>query len=114
MYADGQEVVNLPGSNEPFSLLKYKEALGKTFAKLILYLGYSEASEMHSNDVGDGGDNDAISSPFDFNNDRNDFLATTDCVDPALNSFFTNYTNDNDVDGLLPNKNKIISGSQCR
>ena len=62
---------------------------------------------MHSDDVGDADDNDAISSPFDFNNDRNDFLATTDCTDPALTSFLTDYTSDNDVDGLLANKNKI-------
>ena len=68
-------------------MLKYKEALGKTFARLILYLCYDESSEMHTDDAGDNdGDNGAMSSPVDFNNDRDDFLATTDFANSALNS----------------------------
>ena len=107
-------MVHLPGSSEPFSLLKYKEALGKTFARITLYLGYNEASAMHTDDADDNDDdfndgdvNDAISSPFDLNYDRNDFLATSDCANPALNSLFMAIAANNDVYGLPTNRNNI-------
>ena len=75
-------MVNLPGSNEPFSLLKYKEALGKTFARLTLYLGYNEANETCN---------------------MRHFLATTDSTNPALNNILTINANaaNSDVNGLL-------------
>ena len=98
LYPDGQEVVNLPGSNEPFSLLKYKEALGKTFARLTLYLGYNEANVIYNSD-----DDDATSSPLDLDDDINDFLATADSANPALNNILTTNTNAarSNVNGLL-------------
>ena len=98
LYPVGQEVVNLPGSNEPFSLLKYKEALGKTFARLTFYLGYNEANATCNSD-----DDDATSSPFDFDDDINDFLATTDSTNPALNNILTTNANaaNSGVNGLL-------------
>ena len=37
-YPDGSEVVNVPGTNEPFTLVKYKEELGKGYARITLYL----------------------------------------------------------------------------
>ena len=97
LYQDGQEVINLPGSNEPFSLLKYKEAPGKTFARLTLYLTYNEANETCNSD-----DDDAMSSPFDFNDDIN-FLATTDSTNTALNNILGTNANagNSDVSCLI-------------
>ncbi len=97
LYPDGQEVVDLPGSNEPFSLLKYKEALGKTFARLTMYLGYNEINETYSSD------DDASSAPFDLDNDIDDLLATADSSNPALSNILTTNANaaNNDVNGLL-------------
>lgn len=37
-YPDGSEVVFLPGSQEPFTLEKYKDDLGKTYNRINLYL----------------------------------------------------------------------------
>ena len=38
LYPDGQIVNNLPGIDEPFTLMKYKEDIGKQFARITLYL----------------------------------------------------------------------------
>ena len=35
-YPDGIEVVNLPGRDEPFTLEKYKEVLGKAYSRITL------------------------------------------------------------------------------
>ena len=44
-YPDGTEVVNVPGTSEPFTLVKYKEELGKGFTRIVLYLSFSEEVE---------------------------------------------------------------------
>ena len=38
LYPNGQIVNNLPGIDEPFTLMKYKEDIGKQFARITLYL----------------------------------------------------------------------------
>ena len=37
-FPDGSEVTTLPGTKEPFTLEKYKEDLGKTYARITLFL----------------------------------------------------------------------------
>lgn len=37
-YKDGSEVVNVPGTEEPFSLKRFKEESGFNYARIILYL----------------------------------------------------------------------------
>lgn len=37
-YPDGTEVVYLPGSNEPFTLEKYKDDLGRNYSRITLFL----------------------------------------------------------------------------
>lgn len=38
LYADGQMVTHIPGTNERFTLLTYKNFVGKAFSKLTLFL----------------------------------------------------------------------------
>lgn len=38
-FPDGGGVTTLPGTKEPFTLEKYKEDLGKTYARITLFLG---------------------------------------------------------------------------
>lgn len=44
-YTDGSEVINIPGTDEPFTLVKYKEELGKSYARISLFLLYKEDVE---------------------------------------------------------------------
>ena len=45
-FPDGSEVSTLPGTNEPFTLEKYKEDLGKTYARITLFLcPFEDASD---------------------------------------------------------------------
>jgi len=46
-YPDGSEVVNLPGSDEPFTLEKYKEDLGKAFSRITLLLCPLQEMDIH-------------------------------------------------------------------
>ena len=59
------------------------------------------------NDDEDGNVDDAISSPFDLNYHRNDFLATSDCANAALNSLCMANAANNDVYGLPTNRTNI-------
>lgn len=38
LYPDGKEVKNIPGTDTPFTLQKYKEAIGKTYQRITLYI----------------------------------------------------------------------------
>lgn len=38
LYPDGSEVKNIPGTNTPFKLQLYKEALGKAYQRITLFI----------------------------------------------------------------------------
>lgn len=38
LYPDGSEVKNIPGTNTPFKLQLYKEAIGKAYQRITLYI----------------------------------------------------------------------------
>lgn len=38
LYPDGSEVKNIPGTNTPFKLQLYKEALGKAYQRITLFV----------------------------------------------------------------------------
>ena len=38
LYPDFQEVINIPGSHQFFTVQKYKESLGKSYRRINLYL----------------------------------------------------------------------------
>ena len=46
-YPDGSEVVNLPGSDEPFTLEKYKDDLGKAYSRITLLLCPLQEMDIH-------------------------------------------------------------------
>ena len=49
MFSDGSEVTTLPRTKEAFTLEKYKEDLGKTYARISLFLcPLKEASDSES------------------------------------------------------------------
>ena len=58
-YPDGSEVINIPGTDEPFSLAKYKEDLGKGYTQISLFLCYQKLGpddkETDSDDDETGG-----------------------------------------------------------
>ena len=37
LYPDGREVTNIPGTDTPFTVQKYKEAIGKAYQRITLY-----------------------------------------------------------------------------
>jgi len=51
LYPDGQPVEFIPGTQEPFSLVKYKLFVGKAYQKLVLFLcdaeDYSAGTSPH-------------------------------------------------------------------
>ena len=42
---DGRQVVNIPGTDDPFTVQKYKEAIGKAYQKITLYICTAENFE---------------------------------------------------------------------
>lgn len=38
LYPDGSEVVNIPGTQIPFVLKKYKEEIGKSYQRITIYI----------------------------------------------------------------------------
>ncbi|XP_059188338.1 uncharacterized protein LOC131971067 [Centropristis striata] len=45
LYPDGRQVINIPGTDDPFTVQKYKEALGKAYQKITLYICTAEDFE---------------------------------------------------------------------
>ena len=45
LYPDFQEVINVPGSKQFFTVQKYKESIGKSYPRINLYLGRVEDLE---------------------------------------------------------------------
>ena len=48
---DGSEVVNIPGTDEPFTPVKYKEELGKGYARISLFLLYEDVEPCNDPSV---------------------------------------------------------------
>lgn len=42
VFPDGTKIINIPGTETPFTLKGYKEALGKPFQRITLYICTSE------------------------------------------------------------------------
>ena len=38
LYPDCTQVINLPGTNEPFDLKKYREDIGKSYQRITLFI----------------------------------------------------------------------------
>lgn len=38
LYPDAQEVRNIPGTDTPFTVQKYKEAIGKAYQRITMYI----------------------------------------------------------------------------
>ncbi|XP_051809340.1 uncharacterized protein LOC127535413 isoform X2 [Acanthochromis polyacanthus] len=45
LYPDGRQVTNIPGTDEPFTVQKYKDAIGKAYQKITLYICTAEDFE---------------------------------------------------------------------
>lgn len=45
LYPDGREVITIPGTKEAFDVQKYKEAVGKAYQKITLYICSTEDFE---------------------------------------------------------------------
>ncbi|XP_055007292.1 uncharacterized protein LOC129408230 [Boleophthalmus pectinirostris] len=45
LYPDGRQVRNIPGTNDPFTVQKYKEAIGKAYQRITLYICTAEDFE---------------------------------------------------------------------
>ncbi len=45
LYPDGRQVKNIPGTDDPFTVQKYKEAIGKSYQKITLYICTAEDFE---------------------------------------------------------------------
>ena len=68
-YKDGSEVVNVPGTEEPFSLKRYKDESGFNYARITLYLQptrvtFSEVLSVLGDDI-DGSGPDPFESEED-------------------------------------------------
>lgn len=42
LYPDGREVTHIPGTDDPFTIQRYKEAIGKAYQKITLYICSAE------------------------------------------------------------------------
>lgn len=45
LYPDGRQVIKIPGTDDPFTVRKYKEAIGKAYQKITLYICTAEDFE---------------------------------------------------------------------
>ncbi len=45
LYPDGRQVKNIPGTDDPFTVQIYKEAIGKSYQKITLYICTAEDFE---------------------------------------------------------------------
>ena len=45
LYPDGRQVIKIPGTDDPFTARKYKEAIGKAYQKITLYICTAEDFE---------------------------------------------------------------------
>ncbi|XP_048112140.1 LOW QUALITY PROTEIN: G2/M phase-specific E3 ubiquitin-protein ligase-like [Alosa alosa] len=49
LYPDGTKIVNIPGTKTPFTLQAYKDALGKAFQRITVYI--CSAQDFYSQDI---------------------------------------------------------------
>ncbi|XP_029978180.1 uncharacterized protein LOC115410603 isoform X3 [Sphaeramia orbicularis] len=62
LYPDGTKIVNLPGTDRPFTLQAYKDALGKAYQRITVYICTAEDfySQDISTDSSDSSDSEMI------------------------------------------------------
>lgn len=70
-YPDRNDVKPLPGSEEEFSLIKYKEDLGKSYSRIILFLYCTTEKEDKSLIRSESDDDDDFLQPKMFNKSVN-------------------------------------------
>ncbi|XP_053272707.1 G2/M phase-specific E3 ubiquitin-protein ligase-like [Pleuronectes platessa] len=61
LYPDGSQVKNIPGTDTPFTIEKYKEAIGKPYQRLTLYICTLEVmSHRNDSDSEDEADDEVV------------------------------------------------------
>ncbi|KAM3623428.1 uncharacterized protein V6R79_011030 [Siganus canaliculatus] len=60
LYPDGRQVTNIPGTDEPFTVQKYKDAIGKAYQKITLYICTAEDFETSCYTGHSSSDDDSV------------------------------------------------------